>query len=266
MKYQTLLALIDQFQMDQCLIFVRTQLDCDLLEAFLNNSASDIYAKADPIEPRYSCTVLHGGRRAEERDHNLLAFKNCNVRFLICTDVAARGVDIQSLPYVINLTLPDKPETYIHRVGRVGRADRIGLALSIVAAEQCEEYHWYHTCNRQDRGRGCRNYELVEKGGCVIKFDEMSMLSQIEDRIDQQIPQLTAAAAFEGAQAIIQAATAARALRRQKAGMLTRASELMAFTESRVKSLSITVQALGRLEVEAELRYWTLRNKKWNSR
>lgn len=52
---------------------------------------------------------------------------------MIATDVAARGLDITGLPYVINMTLPDKAEDYIHRVGRVGRADCTGLAISLVA-------------------------------------------------------------------------------------------------------------------------------------
>ena len=51
---------------------------------------------------------------------------------MICTDVAARGIDINGLPYVINVTLPDEKQNYIHRIGRVGRADRMGLAISLV--------------------------------------------------------------------------------------------------------------------------------------
>lgn len=70
---------------------------------------------------------------------NLDAFKGGDVRFLICTDVAARGVDIKGLPYVINMTLPDVPENYIHRIGRVGRQDCLGLAVSIVARDGCKE-------------------------------------------------------------------------------------------------------------------------------
>lgn len=55
------------------------------------------------------------------------------VRFLICTDVAARGIDIRGVPFVVNLTLPDDKQNYVHRIGRVGRADRMGLAVSLVA-------------------------------------------------------------------------------------------------------------------------------------
>ena len=61
------------------------------------------------------------------------AFKDGDVRFLICTDVAARGIDIKGLPYCINLTLPDQDENYVHRIGRVGRAECMGLAISFVA-------------------------------------------------------------------------------------------------------------------------------------
>lgn len=70
---------------------------------------------------------------------NLQAFKDGYVRFLICTDVAARGVDIKGLPFVVNMTLPDEPENYIHRIGRVGRQDCLGLAVSIVACDGLKE-------------------------------------------------------------------------------------------------------------------------------
>ena len=52
---------------------------------------------------------------------------------MICTDVAARGLDIKGLPYIINVTLPDEKSNYVHRIGRVGRAERMGLAISLVA-------------------------------------------------------------------------------------------------------------------------------------
>ena len=55
------------------------------------------------------------------------------VRFLICTDVAARGIDITGIPYVVNVTLPDDKQNYVHRIGRIGRAERMGLAISLVS-------------------------------------------------------------------------------------------------------------------------------------
>jgi superfamily II DNA/RNA helicase len=58
---------------------------------------------------------------------------------LLCTDVAARGIDIAGLPYVVNMTLPDESEDYLHRVGRVGRAGCMGLAISIVGGEGIAE-------------------------------------------------------------------------------------------------------------------------------
>ena len=82
---------------------------------------------------KYSCTVLHGDRKPHERKANLEMFKQMEVRFLICTDVAARGIDIKGLPFMLNVTLPDEKSNYVHRIGRVGRAERMGLAISLVA-------------------------------------------------------------------------------------------------------------------------------------
>ena len=130
--------------MSQCLIFCRTNFDCDNVETFLNQcgGGGKFRGKAEsgPENP-YSCVVLGGSRSMDERRRNLAAFKEGDVRFLICTDVAARGLDVKGLPFVINVTLPDKSEDYVHRIGRVGRADTMGLAISIVAA--CQERVWY---------------------------------------------------------------------------------------------------------------------------
>jgi ATP-dependent RNA helicase DDX1 len=114
------------------MIFCRTNVDCDNLEKFLcsveGNGANNIFTerKETGKQSKYSCCVLAGMRSLKDRRRNLEAFKEGEVRFLICTDVAARGIDIQNLPYVINMTLPDEPENYIHRIGRVGRAGKMG--------------------------------------------------------------------------------------------------------------------------------------------
>merc|ERR1712142_506023 len=109
--------------MEQGIIFCRTKLDCDNLEKYLKSVNSR----------EMSCVCLHSDRAPRERQQNLQNFKDGRAKFMICTDVAARGLDIKGVPYVINVTLPDDKANYIHRIGRVGRAERMGLALSLVA-------------------------------------------------------------------------------------------------------------------------------------
>ena len=184
LKPLALLKLIEAYNMEQCIIFCRTNLDCDLLEEFLVGvgGGQKFRGKVEKgKENIYSCCVLAGMRSMQERRANLQAFKDGDVRFLICTDVAARGIDIQGLPYVINMTLPDVVENYIHRVGRVGRADCVGLAISLVAAPTYAEKVWYHSC--ANRGKGCTNRKVKEEGGCTVWFDEADLLTQVESRL-----------------------------------------------------------------------------------
>ncbi|CAG2195830.1 DDX1 [Mytilus edulis] len=122
LKGEYVVTAIDEHNMDAAIIFCRTKVDCDNLERYLG----------DRGRGKYSCVCLHGDRKPQERKGNLEKFKQKKVRFLICTDVAARGLDISKLPYVINVTLPDEKQNYIHRIGRVGRAERMGLAISLV--------------------------------------------------------------------------------------------------------------------------------------
>jgi len=182
LKVLTLVQVIDRMKIDQALIFVRTKIDADNLEDFLLwlGGGKRYMGKAEKgVENAYSCVVLHGDRPGPERKRNYQAFKDGDVRFLICTDVAARGLDIAGLPYVINMTLPDKSEDYIHRVGRTGRAETMGLAISLVATDK--EKVWYHQC--PSRGKSCNNTRLVEQGGCTIWYDEPQLLKGIEERL-----------------------------------------------------------------------------------
>lgn len=154
----------------------------------------------NPASP-YSCVCLHGDRKPAERKDNLEAFKKGKVKFLICTDVAARGIDINGLPFskflktlplpvctkflfifvaetlflpilslVINVTLPDDKSNYVHRIGRVGRAERMGLAVSLVSS--VPEKVWFHGEWCPSRGRNCSNSRLTAEGGCCIWYNE----------------------------------------------------------------------------------------------
>nr|AAC47309.1 DEAD-box protein [Drosophila melanogaster] len=168
---------IDKHNMDRAIIFCRTKQDCDNLERFLRQR-----------DKHYSCVCLHGDRKPQERKENLEMFKRQQVKFLICTDVAARGLDITGLPFMINVTLPDDKTNYVHRIGRVGRAERMGLAISLVAT--VPEKVWYHGEWCKSRGRSCNNTNLTEVRGCCIWYNEPNLLAEVEDHLNITIQQV----------------------------------------------------------------------------
>lgn len=177
LKAEYLLQAIIENKMDQAIVFCRTKLDCDNIEQYLtarSNASKDIHI---------SCVCLHSDRSHKERQANLAAFKSGKAKFLICTDVAARGIDVRGIPFVVNVTLPDDKANYIHRIGRVGRAERMGLAISFAAVEK--EKVWYHKC--ESRGRGCYNTALIDHGGCAIWYNEIQYLADIEEHLGETI-------------------------------------------------------------------------------
>jgi ATP-dependent RNA helicase RhlE len=80
--------------------------------------------------------AIHGNKSQGARTRALADFKSGGVQVLVATDIAARGIDIDELPHVVNFELPEVPEHYVHRIGRTGRAGRLGSAVSLVAAEE----------------------------------------------------------------------------------------------------------------------------------
>jgi len=83
-----------------------------------------------------SAAAIHGNKSQGARTRALDGFKRRTVRVLVATDIAARGLDIDELPHVVNYELPHVPEDYVHRIGRTGRAGREGVAISLVSAEE----------------------------------------------------------------------------------------------------------------------------------
>lgn len=122
-KRQLLAHLIKDRDLRQVLVFTGTKLGCNRLANELNRAG--IHADA-----------IHGDKTQQERIKALDAFKAGTIRVLVATDVAARGIDIEALPYVVNYDLPHNPEDYVHRIGRTGRAGALGEAISLVSESE----------------------------------------------------------------------------------------------------------------------------------
>jgi ATP-dependent RNA helicase RhlE len=122
-KRELLSYLIGNGRWQQVLVFVRTKHGADRLEKQL-------------IKDGIRTAALHGDKSQGARSRALDAFKNGGVAVLVATDIAARGLDIEELPHVVNFDLPQVAEDYIHRIGRTGRAGMAGEAISLVCPEE----------------------------------------------------------------------------------------------------------------------------------
>jgi superfamily II DNA/RNA helicase len=89
---------------------------------------------------KYSCAILHGGMTQRERFQTINAFKKGEVQFLVATDVAARGIDVEDITHVINYEVPYERENHVHRIGRTGRKDNKGVAISLVSEKESRRF------------------------------------------------------------------------------------------------------------------------------
>ncbi len=90
----------------------------------------------DLAEAQIHAAAIHGNKSQAQRTKVLADFKSGEIHVLVATDIAARGIDIDQLPYVVNFDLPNVPEDYVHRIGRTGRAGSSGIAVSLVSADE----------------------------------------------------------------------------------------------------------------------------------
>ncbi len=126
-KRGLLYHLIRNENLSNVLVFVRTKHGADNVVKALKKHGVNAEA-------------IHGDKSQTARQRVLDHFKNKEITVLVATDIAARGIDIESLPYVINFDLPNIPETYVHRIGRTGRAGNGGISISFCAKD--EEPYW----------------------------------------------------------------------------------------------------------------------------
>ena len=126
-KRGLLYHLIRNENLSNVLVFVRTKHGADNVVKALKKHGVNSEA-------------IHGDKSQTARQRVLDNFKNKEISVLVATDIAARGIDIESLPYVINFDLPNIPETYVHRIGRTGRAGNGGISISFCGRD--EEPYW----------------------------------------------------------------------------------------------------------------------------
>jgi ATP-dependent RNA helicase RhlE len=122
-KRELLADLIRTRDMRQVLVFTSTKISANRLARQLERDG-------------FNCSALHSDKTQQERTATLAAFKEGKLQVLVATDIAARGLDIEHLPHVINYELPPNPDDYIHRIGRTGRAGVQGEAISLVEPEE----------------------------------------------------------------------------------------------------------------------------------
>ena len=121
-KTDLLLELLERVNYDSVIVFCRTKYGADRIASLLKSA-------------NHAVAVLHSNRTQREREQALQGFRDGKFEVLVATDIAARGLDIADVSHVINFDVPQHPEDYVHRIGRTGRAQASGDALTIMVAE-----------------------------------------------------------------------------------------------------------------------------------
>jgi ATP-dependent RNA helicase DeaD len=132
-RYLALKRIADYYPNIYSIIFCRTKIETQEVADML-------------IRDGYNADSLHGDLSQAQRDHVMNRFRCKNIQMLVATDVAARGLDVNNLTHVINYNLPDELEQYVHRSGRTGRADKMGISIAII---NLREQHKIREIERQ---------------------------------------------------------------------------------------------------------------------
>lgn len=168
-KFEALCRIIDVEEDFYGLVFCRTKLDVDEVSHHL-------------IERGYDVDGLHGDISQHQRERTLNKFKKRIVNILIATDVAARGIDVNDLTHVINYSLPQDPESYIHRIGRTGRAGKQGNAITFVTPSEYKKLQFIQRMTKADIKKA--KLPNVKE---VINLKKSKIKSEIEELVSVKI-------------------------------------------------------------------------------
>lgn len=168
-KFEALRRTIDIAPDFYGLVFCKTKLQCDEIGSRLISSG-------------YNAEVLHGDLSQTQRELIVHKMREHRISILVATDVAARGIDIPELTHVINYSLPDEPESYIHRVGRTGRAGKEGLAVTFVTPREFRKFSFIRKIAKSEieKKRIPTVNDIIEKKKRILLDDLLAMVEEAE--------------------------------------------------------------------------------------
>ncbi len=155
-KYDLLIEFLKSISFDSLIVFTRTRVDSDRIGEWL-------------VGHDYKVSILHSDRTQRERDKALADFKERKTNILVATDIASRGLDINDVQYVINYNVPEHSEDYVHRIGRTGRANKDGVAVTFYSSDETmflkriEDFINAKIERRKLDGFGYRNEPILEE-------------------------------------------------------------------------------------------------------
>ncbi len=164
-KFEALCRIIDIEEYFYGLIFCRTKVDADQIASNL-------------MDRGYDAEALHGDLSQAQREKILNKFKKKHINLLVATDVAARGIDIQDLTHVINYAIPHDPDSYVHRIGRTGRAGKEGTAITFITPEEYRKLMFIKkaagTDIRKEKLPGIKELIHAKKSRILSDVEEMT--------------------------------------------------------------------------------------------
>jgi ATP-dependent RNA helicase DeaD len=162
-KFEALCRIIDIEHEFYGLVFCRTKVMTDVVGQKLQ-------------ERGYDADVLHGDVTQSQRERILKSFKDQKINILVATDVAARGIDVNNLTHVINYSLPQDPESYVHRIGRTGRAGKTGMAITFVSRDESRQLAYIKRISNTDIRR-----ETIPGIADVIEIKKARVKTSVEE-------------------------------------------------------------------------------------
>ena len=192
-KFEALCRIIDIEKDFYGIIFSRTKINADEISKKLTDRG-------------YNAEGLHGDIPQNQRERILTKFRNKKTTILVATDVAARGIDVNNLTHVINYSLPQDPESYIHRIGRTGRAGNQGTAITFVTPEEYKQLSFIKRIAKTEIRKekipdikeiiSIKKNRIINEIENIVNNDDLSYFKELAASINEKIDDHTALAAL----------------------------------------------------------------------